>query len=180
MEGKSLAMKTMNKTAWIGLALALAAVGGTRAVAKPRTEVVFDHPQTYADIKDYYNPTDKGEESILRRLRTFLVKDTEALLPEGCTLTITFSDIDLAGGFEPWRGVKWQEVRIYSENYPPTFTFSFSVTDASGRVLRQGNETLRDGSYLQHEPTDTLDTLRYDKDVLDAWARRALGGLAKA
>jgi len=172
----------MKSLPWIGLALALAAPGVLRAGAQPqpRTEVVFVHPEAFTDIKDYYNPTDKGQEAILRRLRTFLVRDTEPLLPEGDRLTITFTDIDLAGDFEPWRGVKWQDVRIYTENYPPTFTFTYSVTDSAGRVVRQGTETLRGSGYLLHEPSDTIDTLRYDKDVLDTWARQTLKGLSKA
>lgn len=164
----------------ISLALALAALGAPRARARDRTEVLFVHPEAFTDIKDYYNPTDKGEESVLRRIKAFLIRDTGPLVPEGDKLTITFTDIDLAGEFEPWRGVHGEDVRIYTENYPPTFNFTYSVTDTTGRVIRQGTETLRGTGYLLHEPADTIDTLRYDKDVLGAWARQALKGLPKA
>ena len=169
----------MKTFAIISLALALAALGAPRAAAQDRTEVIFVHPENFIDIKDYYNPTDKGEAAILRRIRTFLIHDTERLVPEGDKLTITFTNIDLAGEFEPWRGVHWQDVRIYTENYPPTFTFTYSVTDSAGRVVRQGSEALRGTDYLLHEPRDTIDTLRYDKDVLDGWALQALKGLSK-
>jgi hypothetical protein len=172
-------MKSLSR---IALALGLAVVGGPRAAAQaqPRTEVVFVHPESFTDIKDYYNPTDKGEEAILRRIRNFLVRDTERLVPEGYKLTLNFTDIDLAGDFEPWRGIKWQDIRIYTENYPPTFKFTYSITDSSGRVVRQGTETLRGSGYLLHEPLDSMDTLRYDKDVLNTWARQTLKGLPKA
>ena len=41
------------------------------------------------------------------------------MVPEGDKLTITFTDIDLAGDFEPWRGPQWDEVRIVKAIYPP-------------------------------------------------------------
>jgi hypothetical protein len=172
----------MKPVRWLGLTLGLAAAGALNGATAPapRTEVVFDHPENFADIKDDYHPTDRGEEAILRRIRTFLIDRTKALVPDGDTLTITFTDINLAGKFEPWRGVGWENVRIYTSNYPPSFTFTYSVTDASGKVIREGSEAIREAGYLMDSTNDRIDSLRYEKDILYGWARAALRGLPRA
>jgi hypothetical protein len=172
-------MKTMP---WLCLTLGLAAAGalGAATAPAPRTEVIFDHPETFTDIKDGYQPTDKGEEAILRRIRTFLVDRTQALIPEGDRLTITFTEINLAGKFEPWRGINWEDVRIYTSNYPPFFKFTYSVTDASGKVIREGSEAIREAGYLIRSTNDSTDSLRYEKDILLEWARTTLRGLPRA
>ena len=41
----------------------------TATKAPPRTSVVFDHPDKFADVKDAYIPTDEGRDLILSHLR---------------------------------------------------------------------------------------------------------------
>jgi hypothetical protein len=145
----------------------------------PRTEVVFDHPENFTDAKDSYAPTDKGRDSILANIRDFLVHRTDTLLPEGYKLRITFTDIDLAGEFEPWRGAQYDNVRIVKAIYPPAFKFTYVVTDPSGKAVRQGSENIRDLNFQVRVTMDLSDPLRYEKDILDDWARSRLNGLKK-
>ena len=48
-----------------------------------------------------------------------VVKRANEVLPAGQTLTVTFTDIDLAGDFEPWRGGQAMDIRIVKDVYPP-------------------------------------------------------------
>jgi len=160
--------------------LGLAAAGALSAAGNPapRTVVVFDHPENFTDVKDGYIPTDKGRDAILRTLRDFLVDRTESLVPKGDTLTITFTDIDLAGEFEPWHNPGY-DIRYLRAVYPPAFKFTYSVTDASGKAVRSGSENIRDINYQMRVTLDLSDPLRYEKDILADWARSALRGLPK-
>lgn len=161
----------------LGMALTLAARAADVAVSAPRVDVVFDHPENFTDVKDSNFPTDKGRDAILSRIRDFLVRESTRYLPAGDALTITFSDIDLAGDFEPWRGARWDDVRIVKDIYPPAFKFTYLVTDPSGRIVRQGSENIRDLDFQVRLVPDTTDTLRYEKDILNDWVRSTLRGL---
>jgi len=162
--------------------LGLAAAGELRAADNPapRTEVVFDHPEKFADVKDSYVPTEKGRDYILATIRDFLVHRADSLLPKGYNLKITFTDIHLAGDFEPWHGVQYDDVRFVRSIYPPEFKFTYTVTDASGKVVREGSEDIRDLTFQWRVTLDSMDPLRYEKDILDEWARSKLRNLAKA
>ena len=63
--------------------------------------------------------------------------------------------------------------------YPPAFKFSYTVTDASGRVVKQGTENIRDLDFQMKLTINTDDPLRYEKADLDDWAHSALGSLKK-
>ncbi len=155
-------------------ALAMAAVFSLRAgtvATDSRVDVVFDHPEKFADVKDSFMDTEKGRDYILQNIRAYIVDRATRLLPAGAHLSMTFTDIHLAGQFEPWRGPQWDEVRIIKDIYPPSFQFSYEVTDASGRVLKQGKEDVRDMGFQYRAALDQTDSLRYEKSFLDDWLR---------
>ena len=169
-------MKTLRLfSAFIGLAAG--ALCAADAKAAPRTEVIFDHPENFTDIKDRALPTEKGQAEILSTLRSFLVDRSDRLLPPGYSLRMTFTDIDLAGDFEPQRGAQWDDVRIVKSIYPPAFKFTYSVMDPSGRVVKQGSEDIRDMTFDTRITFDGGDSLHYEKDVLDDWMHANLRNL---
>jgi hypothetical protein len=161
----------------LGMALAGNVHAADIAALPARTEVVFDHPENFTDVKDRDLPSDSGRDEILSRIRTFLVSRATRLLPTGDALKVTFTDIDLAGDFEPWHGPQWSDVRVVKEIYPPAFKFSWVVTDVSGRVVKQGTENIRDLNFQSRVVLDTSDSLRYEKDILGDWANSTLRGL---
>jgi len=170
-------MKTpLRAIACLGLAAAASALAAP-AAEPPRVEVTFDHPERFTDIKDAYVPSDRGEQALLEQIRAFIVSRATPMVPEGFRLAMTFSDIDLAGEYEPWRGPEWDMVRIIRPVYPPAFRFTFAVTDRSGKVVRQGSEFLRDVSFQYRSVFDESDGLRYEKAALEDWLRFHLGGL---
>jgi hypothetical protein len=149
--------------------LALSAAPATKAPA--RTEVIFDHPEKFADVKDSEFGTDKGRDAILDQIREFIVERAEKILPAGQKLVITFTDIDLAGDFEPWRGAQFSDIRIVKSIYPPRFNFTYKVTDAAGKVVKEGKEKLIDLAFDMRLTIDRQDPLRYEKDILMDWLR---------
>jgi hypothetical protein len=161
----------------LGFALTLAARSADVPGPTVPVNVVFDHPERFTDVKDANFPTDSGRDAILSRIRDFIVREATRTLPAGDDLTITFTDIDLAGDYEPWHGAQWDDVRVVKDIYPPAFKFTYSVTDSSGKVLKQGSENIRDLNFQTRLVLDTSDTLRYEKDILKDWVRGTLRGL---
>lgn len=166
-------MKTITRLTVVlfGLVAPLALRAADVAKAPARTEVVFDHPEKFTDVKDGDFGTDKGRDATLELIRDFLVERADKALPPGQKLTITFTDIDLAGDFEPWRGPQFSDVRIVKPIYAPRLSFSYKVTDAAGKIVKEGKEELRDLAFDMRLTMDRQDPLRYEKDILKDWIR---------
>jgi hypothetical protein len=163
----------------LGLVAACAQPAADAPKLPPRTEVVFDHPENFTDVKDSSIPSDSGRDEILSRIRSFLVDRADTMIPAGDKLKITFTDIDLAGDYEPWRGPQWSDVRVVKPIYPPAFKFTYTVTDPSGRVVKEASEDLRDLTFQSRIMGHTDDPLRYEKDMLNDWMHASLRDLGK-
>jgi hypothetical protein len=149
-----------------------------------RVDVVYVNPEKFTDVKDSQTGMDRDRESYLALIREFLVERGSLYVPEGQKLVITISDIDMAGDFEPWRGPRFDDVRIVKDIYPPRVNLSFKLTDASGAVVKEGEKQLRDLSFqMSATPAFSQDSLRYEKGMLDNWLRsefpRVKGAKAK-
>ncbi|MGH7995302.1 MAG: DUF3016 domain-containing protein [Opitutaceae bacterium] len=166
----------MKTTFFLGSALILAAAAPLYGslppkvvYTSPKLEIVFQHPSKFSDIRDQYQPTDSGELNILDELHRALVRDANYDVPNGDRMTMTFTDIKLAGDFEPERGPNWGNVRIIRSVYVPYFNFTYRLMDGSGRVLRHGTVHLTDLNFQDRVMLNTSDPLRYEKDILRGW-----------
>ena len=180
-------MKTLTVT---GLALAcLLAVGG--ADAKPRTvsdpqaphalnvegpvQVQWTDPSQFTELRYSRNRWDAQRGNWVEDLAEHLRKQASKQLQPGQKLDVTITDIKRAGDYEPWHGLQMQDVRFMRDIYPPRVSLQFTLTDAQGQVIDQGERKLVDSSYLYGGTrlSDT-DPLRYEKRLLDDWLRREL------
>jgi len=101
-------------------------------------------------------------------------------LPEGQRLELRFTDIDLAGDYEPWRGPDFDDIRIMKDIYIPRMKIDYRLLDASGAVLRSGSDRISDMSYLMSaRMIPDNDPLRYDKNMLTNWVRREFRNTGK-
>ncbi len=168
------------KTIFFALALGLAA--GAPSIAAPaqhRITVAFDHPEIFTDFKDSAMPTTRGRDAILQQIRKYLHEQAREFIPAGDHLSITFTDIKLAGQFEPWRGPDFDNVRIIRDIYPPFFRFHYVFTNASGKVIAHGDKDLTDLAFQDRLTFPLDDPLRYEKAILSDWMQsmrdKALG-----
>lgn len=169
------------KTKLTLLLAVLALAGGVRAADNNpagggRVDVQFQDPEKFTDVKDAWMETDRGREAYLEMFRDYLQSRAPRFLADGQKLTVTFTDIDLAGDFEPQRGPAAQDIRILKAIYPPRLKFTWRVTDAGGAVVREGSENLTDLDYQNDigASLDRSDQLRYEKRLLDNWMSREL------
>ena len=174
-------MKTSRflRMALLGLAPAIAwsAAEAPRTIA--RANVLFFEPQKFTDVRDSYMG-DPDRTTYLQQLRDHLLEQAKYHVPEGHTLSVTFTDIDMAGDFEPWHGPAWSDVRVVKDIYPPRINLAFRLTDADGKVVKEGKRELRDLAFLMKITMAFRDDpLRHEKALLDDWLRSELPRVRK-
>jgi hypothetical protein len=165
-------------TAALGLGAVSALHAFDLAKGLPKTEIVYFEPEKFTDVANRaFGDSDQERNETLSDLRTHFIKQANRLLAPGQQLKITFTDIDLAGEFEPWRGGALADVRIVKDIYPPTMKLAFQLKDADGNVLKQGDRTLRDMGFMMTLSIDRNDPLRFEKELFDNWVRDEFRGL---
>jgi hypothetical protein len=161
-----------------GIAVAGAAHGQAQQEAasafdNAQVTVTYNHPHQFTESKlaGFGHRYDHGD--YLKKLKAYLVRKATPMLKPGQRLVVTITDIRLAGGYEPWRGPDWSDVRIMSDAYPPRIALRFKLTNAQGKVVRKGERKLNGLGYLHDQPASpgNTDPLRYDKGLLDRWLR---------
>lgn len=137
-----------------------------------RAEVLFFEPEKFTDVKDSYMSADVDRTTYLDQIRDHLVSQAKHYVPDGHRLQVTFTDIDMAGDFEPWRGPRFDDIRIVKDIYPPRMDLKFRLTDAEGNVVKEGTRELRDLSFMMKIPMHSQsDTMRHEKALIDDWLR---------
>ncbi len=173
------------RTLGLVLGLCLLPFGAMFAADAPRTDagrvtVIFDNPEQFTDVKDAFIPTDKGRDAILAEIRDFIVLRASSCLQDGQKLEVRFTDIDLAGDFEPQLGSSFNSVRIMKDTYTPKMALEFKLTGADGNVLSGGSRRLTDQNYLQRVVPHNNDPLCYDKALLADWLEKDIAPAAAA
>lgn len=149
------------------------------AVAKEdkyaRVTIVYQNPLEFTDFKDRYHSTERMVAGLEGEFNRYLKRTADGFLPEGQSLTITFTDIDMAGDFEPWRGPNAHDIRIIKPIYPPRIKFTYAVTDASGAVVQEGEERLSDLSFQTTLGINRNDVFFYEQELMRSWLRKLRG-----
>lgn len=166
-------------------AFALANVGAVWAAEKAKepspVEVTYVDAEKFTDVRDGFYGTDAGRENTLNLIKEHLVKQAARELSAGQKLTVTFTDIDLAGDYEPWRSGQWADVRIVKDIYPPRMVFTFRLTGADGKVIKEEKRDLRDMAFMMKITMGFRDDpLRHEKALLDDWLSEEFRALKKS
>lgn len=176
-------MNTMRRHVFTVLAGITLLVSGTfsstvRAdeAASARVHVTYANPQNFSENRRYGAQDRFNDVDYLGPLKAYLIKRATPMLGPDQQLDITITDIQLAGGYEPWRSPEMSHVRIMSDQYPPRIDLHFKWIGTDGKVLREGSRKLRNLGYLYSglASPGASDPLRYDKALLDKWLRRGL------
>jgi hypothetical protein len=143
------------------------------AAADSRVRITWNNPSDFSESKESYG-TGLGRQSPdewLGDLASHLRYRAERFLPQDEHLDVTFTNVQLAGTYEPWRGPRWDDVRIIKNVYPPRIDLKFTLTDANGAVVKEGERKLRDPAFMQRGILNETDPLRFEKRLLDDWLR---------
>lgn len=142
--------------------------------AQGPVSVSWTDPAQFTDIRNSTNRWEAERGNWVHDLAAYMRKEAAKDLRPGQTLEVHFTDMDRAGEYEPWHGPSADHIRIMKDIYPPRLTFDFTLRDADGRVVDQGQRKLTDMSYLMGARPMDSDPLRFEKRMIDQWASREL------
>jgi len=130
--------------------------------------VNFQDQDKFTDVRETANGG--TSQFYLDVLGKFLKETAAARLTAGEKLSVTFTDIDLAGDIRPGQ---INDIRIVKDIYRPRMTLHFQLTDTSGAVVKEGDRTISDLSFMQNiNPIGQNEALRYDKALIADWIRK--------
>lgn len=135
-------------------------------------EVTFENPENYRDIDYNYNGNSRGQKIYLPQFEKHITKMGQRYLKDGQSLSMTITDIDLAGEHEPWRGPNLDDVRIVKSIYPPRISFTYELKDSNETVIASGEENLIDLNFEFRVRINSHDDLYYDKEMITDWFRK--------
>jgi hypothetical protein len=156
-------------------ALALLGAPAMAADATPtNVTVTYDHPEKFTETQKIRSLAPQAlNDDYLKVLKSYIENRAAKMLPPGERLDIVITDIDRAGNFEPWRSYPMRNVRIIKDIYPPRIDLRFQLSDADGKVVREGTRKLRDPGFMYDGiATSGNDNLRYEKGLIDRWLRK--------
>ncbi|MGY1425648.1 DUF3016 domain-containing protein [Lysobacter sp. A289] len=141
-------------------------------------QVAWHDPAGFREITRGQDRVDRLRGVWVRELAQYLRSEAGPRLPPGERLQVTFIDIDRAGGYEPWLGSRYDDVRIMRDIYPPRIRLEFQHSGADGQIVAEGEQQLVGSDYLSRSTAGrNSDSLRYEKRLLDDWLRRQFKGL---
>lgn len=135
-------------------------------------QVAWDDPAGFREVVRGQDRVDRLRGVRVRELAQYLRSAAGQRLPPGERLQVTFIDIDRAGGYEPWLGPRYDDVRIMRDIYPPRIRLEFRHLGADGRIVAEGEQQLVGSHFLSRSASRrNSDPLRYEKQLLDDWLR---------
>jgi len=186
----------MNRSLATALLLAGALMAGSanaapRAVTDPDApralqangpvSVKWDDPAKFTEIRQSSNRFEAERGDWVQQLARYLQTPAAKPLQPGQTLDVTLVDIKRAGDYEPWHGPRGRDIRIMRDIYPPRISLQYTLKDATGRIVSEGDARLSDSGYLHNLGLKSdSDPLRYEKRLIDDWVKRQLATQATA
>ena len=136
-------------------------------------EIAWENPDSYRNVTHTYMGSDRERDSILRELKAAFEQKALTRIPENSTLEISFTQVELAGQFEPWRGHRYHDIRVVRDIYPARLHFTWRLLDEDSGEIRSGEERLTSMGVTQRVPT-TLDrdSYPYVKEIYNRWVER--------
>ena len=142
--------------------------GGNSGGGGALVEVNYESPERFTDMSRSFGSPRGADAGYLDELRNHLQTAAADRLPAGYTLSVTITDVDMAGDFEPQRGAEFSDVRIVKSIYPPRIDLRYRLTGPDGVVRSEGDRRLRNTSFdLTIRSLNREDPLRHEKALID-------------
>ncbi|MBB1088548.1 DUF3016 domain-containing protein [Lysobacter sp. SG-8] len=143
-------------------------------------QVSWEDPSSFSELRGSGNRWEAEQGDWVNDLAEYLAERVGRVLPEGQRVAIHITDIDLAGDYEPGRGIDGDRIRLQRDIYPPRLRFDFTRTGADGDVIDQGERKLSDMAYLSRSNLRYHnDALAYEKRMIDDWVAREVAAAGR-
>jgi hypothetical protein len=146
------------------------------AAEQSNVRIGFVHPERFTDFR-IQGRSEIASVPIFRADISAYLSPLVAKRFPGEILTLTFTDIDLAGRLEPWRIRRFNDVRFDRDLQSPLrLYFNYTLTDSKGTVLAGASQSLLNQDYLyryfNYPTTLRVLPLFYEQVTLANWVRR--------
>jgi hypothetical protein len=138
-------------------------------------QVQYVDAETFADVGNHRFSDERIRAAYLEQLRRHLSGRAAVLLATGEQLSVSITELDMAGEFEAWRPPSG-DARIVKDIYPPRIDLSFRLATDDGKLIKEGARRLRDPAFLSGASLYPDDPLRYEKALIDRWLEQDLKG----
>ena len=134
----------------------LALIWGSSSIANPNKDskqsqagiqVEWGDFDDYRDVRAASEPRGAFHNRVKKSFETFF-KEYSKELPKGQTLNIKILDLDLAGYVKLG---STRDIRVMKDIHFPRMDFSYTLTGADGKVLKEGEVNLKDMNYLYQD-----------------------------
>ena len=154
-------------------ALVLASVGMSGILQAAQVEVTWEEPKSYRDVKPSNESRTRFRERTFKELDELFTELAEKL-PDDQKLSITVTDLDLAGQVWPasfvGMGQSAADVRIIKEIDIPRMSFSYVLTGGDNTVLKSEDVELKDMMFMNTVNRRLAsDNLNYEKNMIEDW-----------
>jgi hypothetical protein len=163
------------KQLFYSLVLPILSLGLTTALYAEASNVriSFDHPEKFSDFRIQGRQENVSAGIFRDEVSSYLSPIVAKRFP-GSTLSLKFTDIDLAGRIDLSKTRRLSNVRIDRNIASPLrFYFDYALSDSRGKIVASGSKSLVDPDYLYrytYYPNQTRsDTLFYEKATLNRW-----------
>ena len=114
----------------------------TAETAETKVEITWQDPKSYTDVRPSNESRKSFRNRVFKSLDEYFNKLAEAL-PEGQTLEVTVTDLDLAGEVWPTMRAGAFDIRIIDTVYIPRMEFSYQLKE--GDTLMVGAPSPQSG-----------------------------------
>jgi hypothetical protein len=151
---------------------ALIPVAATLNAATVKVTVTSEPADKMTDVRIANSNEEDSLKVILDQFKESLQRDAKRFLAADQTLDVHFTDIDLAGEFEPWHGLQANDIRWVRDIYIPRLKFDYKITNADGTIAAEGKANLTDPAFQMRTNIDKIDrTTAYERLMLTDWMR---------
>ena len=157
------------------LVLPLLSVGLVTAFsAEPgNVHIRFVQPENFSDFRIQGRQENVSAGLFRDQVSSYLAPIVAKRFP-GDNLTLTFTNIDLAGRIDPSKTRKLSDIRIDRNIASPLrLYFDYTLTNSNGKILANGSKSLVDADYLYrytyYSDQAKSATLFYEKVTLSRW-----------
>ncbi|WP_077342653.1 DUF3016 domain-containing protein [Pseudocolwellia agarivorans] len=135
-------------------------------VAAGESEVIWENSDKYTDIRAGNENKSRFEARVFEQFEKHFVKLAEKL-PEGQTLKVKVTDLDLAGDV---RFDTMDRIRVIRDLYIPRIEFSYQLVNADKSIAGSGEIDLKDMGFMLSSPSRyKTKSFSYEKRMLDKW-----------
>ncbi|MFZ6645340.1 DUF3016 domain-containing protein [Undibacterium sp. TJN25] len=131
-------------------------------------KVTWQNPDSYTDVRPS-NQTKAGFEARVFKSLDEVFDKLAKQLPDGYSLLVTVTDLDLAGDVRPGRGPGGQDIRIVRDIDWPRMSFSYVLNNPQGQQVTAGKEDLKDINFRSGISINTSDSFYYEENMLKNW-----------